>query len=205
MDCTIIILGIDVHFIHVKPVQRVGQKVLPLMMVHGWPGSFFEFYRILPMLTQTEEDVVFEVICPSIPGYGYSEAPHVRGKARKILHWPWLDLYKWSNIFLYWIITYLMWRARKKKTQKAQKYVGSTHIFIFIKKDLESSSVQIGNSPNLAYINTLLWPAFSGFNSMDAARVFHKLMERLDFSEYYVQGGDWGALITSNMAQMKPE
>lgn len=45
----------------------------------------------------------------------------------------------------------------------------------------------------------------TGFNTMDAARVFHKLMERLEFSEYYLQGGDWGALITSNMAQMKPE
>lgn len=40
---------------------------------------------------------------------------------------------------------------------------------------------------------------------MDAARIFHKLMERLEFSEYYIHGGDWGALITSNMAQMKPE
>lgn len=40
---------------------------------------------------------------------------------------------------------------------------------------------------------------------MAAARIFHKLMERLGFTEYYVQGGDWGSLITSNMAQMKPE
>lgn len=85
VDSTIIALGIDVHFLHVKPVQRAGQKVLPLMMVHGWPGSFFEFYRILPMLTETKGDVVFEVICPSIPGYGYSEAPHVQGKTRKLL------------------------------------------------------------------------------------------------------------------------
>ncbi|XP_051507921.1 epoxide hydrolase 1-like [Myxocyprinus asiaticus] len=114
--------GIDVHFIHVRPVQTPGQKVVPLMMVHGWPGSFYEFYRILPLLTETSSNVVFEVICPSIPGYGYSEAPH------KI-----------------------------------------------------------------------------GFNSLDAARIFHKLMERLGFTQYYVQGGDWGSLITSNMAQMKPE
>ncbi|XP_030626185.1 epoxide hydrolase 1 [Chanos chanos] len=114
--------GLDVHFIHVRPSNPAGQKVLPLMLVHGWPGSFFEFYRILPMLTETEGDVVFEVICPSIPGYGYSEAPHKQG-----------------------------------------------------------------------------------FNSMDAARVFLKLMERLGFQEFYLQGGDWGSLITTNMAQMKPE
>ncbi|XP_062851855.1 epoxide hydrolase 1 [Trichomycterus rosablanca] len=114
--------GLDVHFIHVKPTPRAGQKVLPLMMVHGWPGSFFEFYKILPLLTETEDDIVFEVICPSIPGYGYSEAPQKQG-----------------------------------------------------------------------------------FITVDAARIFHKLMERLGFSEYYLQGGDWGAFITVNMAQMKPE
>lgn len=100
MNSTFITLGIDVHFIHVKPVQCVGQKVLPLMMVHGWPGSFFEFYRILPMLTKTEGDVVFEVICPSIPGYGYSEAPHVQGKTRKILHVRLLQIPHENNIVL---------------------------------------------------------------------------------------------------------
>lgn len=60
-------------------------------MVHGWPGSFYEFYKIIPLLTEpakhglTEGDVVFEVICPSIPGYGFSEAPHQKGKDEKTL------------------------------------------------------------------------------------------------------------------------
>uniref|UniRef100_A0A671KK52 Epoxide hydrolase 1-like n=1 Tax=Sinocyclocheilus anshuiensis TaxID=1608454 RepID=A0A671KK52_9TELE len=76
--------GIDVHFIHVRPVQKAGQTVLPLMMVHGWPGSFYEFYKIIPLLTKTDSDAVFEVICPSIPGYGYSEAPHKKGKSVNI-------------------------------------------------------------------------------------------------------------------------
>ncbi|RXN10575.1 epoxide hydrolase 1 [Labeo rohita] len=44
-----------------------------------------------------------------------------------------------------------------------------------------------------------------GFNTLEAARVFLKLMERLGFPEFYVQGGDWGAFITANMAQMNPE
>ncbi|XP_022540985.2 epoxide hydrolase 1 [Astyanax mexicanus] len=114
--------GLDVHFIHVKPVQRAGQKVLPLMLVHGWPGSFFEFYKIIPMLTKTDGDFVFEVICPSIPGYGYSEASQVQG-----------------------------------------------------------------------------------FTAIAAARIFHKLMDRLEFTDYYIQGGDWGAFITTIMALIKPE
>lgn len=44
-----------------------------------------------------------------------------------------------------------------------------------------------------------------GFNSLAAARIFLKLMERLGFSTFYIQGGDWGSLITTNMAQMKPQ
>lgn len=46
---------------------------------------------------------------------------------------------------------------------------------------------------------------FSGFDSLATARVFLTLMERLGFFQFYLQGGDWGSLITTNMAQMKPQ
>lgn len=81
----------------------------------------------------------------------------------------------------------------------------------FIKENAETISIQFGNSANLICLNTFpvtcILTIFNvaGFNSVAAARIFHKLMERLGFSQYYLQGGDWGALITSNMAQMKPE
>lgn len=45
---------------------------------------------------------------------------------------------------------------------------------------------------------------YLGFDSLAAARIFLTLMERLGFSQFYLQGGDWGSLITTNMAQMKP-
>lgn len=95
-------------------------------MVHGWPGCFYEFYKIIPLLTDPKnhglsDEHVFEVICPSIPGYGFSEA------------------------------------SSKK-----------------------------------------------GFNSVATARIFYKLMLRLGFQEFYLQGGDWGALICTNMAQLVP-
>ncbi|XP_032626357.1 epoxide hydrolase 1-like isoform X2 [Chelonoidis abingdonii] len=44
-----------------------------------------------------------------------------------------------------------------------------------------------------------------GFDTLAAARIFHKLMQRLGFQEFYVQGGDWGSRITVNMAQMLPK
>lgn len=61
-----------------------GRAAKPLLMVHGWPGSFYEFYNIIPLLTDPKnhglsDEHVFEVICPSIPGYGFSEASSKKG------------------------------------------------------------------------------------------------------------------------------
>lgn len=119
--------GLDIHFIHVKPPRLpAGRSAKPLLMVHGWPGCFYEFYNIIPLLTDPEShglggEHVFEVVCPSIPGYGFSEA------------------------------------ASKK-----------------------------------------------GLNSVATARIFYKLMLRLGFREFYAQGGDWGSLICTNIAQLAP-
>lgn len=77
--------GLDIHFIHVKPPQPPsGCTPKPLLMVHGWPGSFYEFYKIIPLLTDPRkhglsDEHVFEVICPCIPGYGFSEASSKKG------------------------------------------------------------------------------------------------------------------------------
>ncbi|XP_012218175.1 juvenile hormone epoxide hydrolase 1 [Linepithema humile] len=71
--------GLDIHFYHVKPhipPERKNIKVLPLLISHGWPGSVVEFQKILPILTtpRPDKDFVFEVIAPSLPGYGFSQA-----------------------------------------------------------------------------------------------------------------------------------
>jgi len=74
--------GLDLHFIHVRPnLDEVKEKtVIPLLMVHGWPGSVAEFYKILPMLTHSddEQDFVFEVIAPSIPGRQLLQSPDLQ-------------------------------------------------------------------------------------------------------------------------------
>lgn len=65
--------GIQVHFIHVKPQKTSGNK--PILLVHSWPGSVIEFYKMIPLLVKDG----FEVIIPSLPGYGFSEAPQKPG------------------------------------------------------------------------------------------------------------------------------
>jgi len=73
------ICSLKIHFIHVKPVKAEGKKVLPLLLLHGWPGSVREFYELLPLLTtgNDKSDYVFEVIAPSLPGYGWSQVSSV--------------------------------------------------------------------------------------------------------------------------------
>lgn len=63
---TVTIRGIDLHFLHVK---GRGRSSMPLLVSHGWPGSVFEFLRFIPLL----ED--FNVVAPSLPGYGLSFRP----------------------------------------------------------------------------------------------------------------------------------
>jgi pimeloyl-ACP methyl ester carboxylesterase len=72
--------GLDIHFIH-EPGHGPNPK--PLLLSHGWPGSVYEFMRIIPMLTDPaahggDPNRSFTVIAPSLPGYGFSGHPRVR-------------------------------------------------------------------------------------------------------------------------------
>uniref|UniRef100_A0A1I7XI48 Microsomal epoxide hydrolase n=1 Tax=Heterorhabditis bacteriophora TaxID=37862 RepID=A0A1I7XI48_HETBA len=118
--------GLKVHFIRTIPDAKY-EKSLPLLIVHGWPGNVFEFYKLIPILTDPiafgfKSNIAFEVIAPSIPGYGWSEQP--------------------------------------KKT---------------------------------------------GFSQVACARIFRKLMDRLGYEKFYLQGGDWGSLVSTNIARLFPD
>jgi len=68
--------GIDLHYLH---VPGVGPNPAPLLLLHGWPGSVFEFLDIIPRLTDParfggDPADAFTVIAPSLPGYGLSFA-----------------------------------------------------------------------------------------------------------------------------------
>lgn len=77
--------GRRVHFIHQR---SSNEEAMPLIMTHGWPGSITEFTKIIPMLTEPQafggkaEDA-FHLVCPSIPGYGFSEPPAEPGFDQK--------------------------------------------------------------------------------------------------------------------------
>ena len=65
---------IDTHFLHIKSSQK---NALPLMLIHGWPGSIFEFFDLIPLLTNPEQNNLigyqpFDLIIPSVPNVGFS-------------------------------------------------------------------------------------------------------------------------------------
>ena len=79
----------SIHFIHERSDHA---DALPLLIIHGWPGSVVEFLDVIPRLTRPEEhggraEDAFHVIAPSLPGYGFSEAPRTPGwDVRRIAH-----------------------------------------------------------------------------------------------------------------------
>ncbi len=73
--------GFHVHFVHVR---SKNPKPLPLIITHGWPGSFVEMVKLIPLLTDPaahggRAEDAFDVIVPSLPGYGFSDRPTERG------------------------------------------------------------------------------------------------------------------------------
>ncbi|KAL0567893.1 hypothetical protein V5O48_014100 [Marasmius crinis-equi] len=106
---------LNIHYVYKKSEAK---GAIPLLFVHGWPGSFIEVRKILPLLTAAQEGQPnFDVVAVGLPGYGFSE-------------------------------------GTKKK----------------------------------------------GFGIPKYAEVGHKLMLALGYNEYVTQGGDWGAVITQEMA-----
>ncbi|KAF8189921.1 Alpha/Beta hydrolase protein [Mycena galopus ATCC 62051] len=68
---------LNIHYVHKKSDVP---EAIPLLFVHGWPGSFLEARKLLPLLTKGTDDFpAFHVVVLSIPGYGFSQAPSTKG------------------------------------------------------------------------------------------------------------------------------
>ncbi|RFM27380.1 epoxide hydrolase family protein [Deminuibacter soli] len=67
------IADIDNHQLHFMHIKGKGAKSFPLLVTHGWPGSFMEMMPLIPLLTENPQ-FSFDLIIPSIPGFGFSPA-----------------------------------------------------------------------------------------------------------------------------------
>ena len=64
--------GKQVHFVHVK---GKGANAKPLLLTHGWPDSFYRYYKVIDLLTNpTDGSQPYDVVIPSLPGFGFTES-----------------------------------------------------------------------------------------------------------------------------------
>ena len=88
--------GLDIHFIHVRSKH---ENALPLIVTHGWPGSIIEQLKIIDPLTNptahgASASDAFDIVIPSMPGYGFSGKPTTTGWGPDRIARAWTELMK---------------------------------------------------------------------------------------------------------------
>ena len=88
--------GLDIHFIHVKS-ENPG--AMPLILTHGWPGSIVEFLKLIGPLTDPvafggKVEDSFDVVVPSLPGFGFTQKPTETGWTVSRVATAWVELMK---------------------------------------------------------------------------------------------------------------
>jgi pimeloyl-ACP methyl ester carboxylesterase len=88
--------GLDIHFIHVR---SANPDAMPLILTHGWPGSIVEFLKLIGPLTDPvayggDAADSFDVVIPSLPGFGFSQKPRETGWTVSRIASAWVELMK---------------------------------------------------------------------------------------------------------------
>ncbi|WP_373696697.1 epoxide hydrolase family protein [Microvirga yunnanensis] len=88
--------GVDIHFIHVRSKHP---RALPVIITHGWPGSIIEQLKIIGPLTDPtayggQAEDAFDVVIPSLPGYGFSGQPATTGWDPQHIARAWVEIMK---------------------------------------------------------------------------------------------------------------
>ncbi len=86
--------GLGIHFIHER---GAGPAPLPLILTHGWPDSFCRMVKLVPLLTDParhggDPADAFDVVVPSLPGFGFSDRPRERGMTQERVAALWARL-----------------------------------------------------------------------------------------------------------------
>ncbi|MTD15679.1 alpha/beta fold hydrolase [Nakamurella sp. YIM 132087] len=81
--------GTRLHVVHARSADPAA---VPLLLTHGWPGSVLEFLDVIGPLTAPDHGRAFHVICPSLPGYGFSPPPRETGWGIERIADAWAEL-----------------------------------------------------------------------------------------------------------------
>jgi len=89
--------GVNIHFLHIRSPHPDAQ---PLVITHGWPGSIIEFLKVIEPLSNPAthgggtDEPAFHLVCPTLPGYGFSDKPTSRGWTVEKIAEAWSELMK---------------------------------------------------------------------------------------------------------------
>ncbi len=86
--------GLGIHFVHVRSEER---DALPILLTHGWPSTFLEMSRLIPLLADPaahggRAEDAFHVVVPSLPGFAFSDIPRRRGMTKTRIAALWARL-----------------------------------------------------------------------------------------------------------------
>jgi pimeloyl-ACP methyl ester carboxylesterase len=86
--------GVGIYFLHVRSPHA---DATPLILTHGWPGSVIEFLKVIPALTDPcqrggESQDAFHLVCPALPGFGFSDQPRLNGWSVQRIARAWSEL-----------------------------------------------------------------------------------------------------------------
>ena len=86
--------GVGIYFLHIRSPHAAAT---PLILTHGWPGSIIEFQKAIPLLTDpaahgADASDAFHVVCPALPGYGFSDKPKENGWGVEKIARAWSEL-----------------------------------------------------------------------------------------------------------------
>ena len=86
--------GLGIHFVHARSKEA---RALPIILTHGWPSTFYEMSRLIPLLTDPaahggRPEDAFHVVVPSLPGCGFSDIPRRRGMTKTRIASLWASL-----------------------------------------------------------------------------------------------------------------
>ena len=70
--------GVKLHYILEKSDQ---ESAIPIVLLHGWPSTFLQMQKLMPLLKTSNEGIAFDLVIISLPGYGFSEIPSQKGMA----------------------------------------------------------------------------------------------------------------------------
>jgi pimeloyl-ACP methyl ester carboxylesterase len=98
--------GVDDHNLHFIHEKGNGPVRIPILLLHGWPDSFYRFHKIIPMLTHTasgslNSEIAFDVVVPSLPGFGFTRSPRDVNQHQPMRHNASLMFHLMSDVLGY--------------------------------------------------------------------------------------------------------